>query len=151
MTGEIVIDVDLGDLDGTPSATEIESWVRAVLEHQQEHGEVSVALLSEEAIQQLNRDYRGKDQATNVLSFPADIPDFVDLKHLGDILICPSVVRREAQEQGKQESAHWAHMVVHGCLHLLGYDHIEDDQAEQMESLETVILAKLGYPAPYIV
>ena len=98
---------------------------------------------------QLNSAYRGKAGPTNVLSFPAEIPEGLDIPLLGDIVVCAPVVRREAVEQGKTESAHWAHMIVHGTLHLLGYDHIQNDEAEAMEALETTILAQLNYPCPY--
>jgi probable rRNA maturation factor len=100
--------------------------------------------------QQLNHQYRGKDKPTNVLSFPADLPPHIELPLLGDLIIATGVVTAEAAEQKKPLIAHWAHMVVHGCLHLLGYDHIDDDEAEEMEALETTIMAKLGYPDPYI-
>jgi probable rRNA maturation factor len=91
-----------------------------------------------------------KDYATNVLSFPADVPDeFLDIPLLGDLVICVAVVEREAAEQGKELEAHWAHLVIHGCLHLLGYDHIDDDEAEEMEALERTLLAELGHPDPY--
>ena len=84
-----------------------------------------------------------------MLSFPADIPEAVGVPLLGDLVVCAPVVEREAQEQGKSLSAHWAHMLVHGTLHLLGFDHIDDDEAEVMETLETQIVTGLGYPAPY--
>ena len=84
-----------------------------------------------------------------MVSFPFECPDEVELPLLGDLVICRQVVEREATEQGKPLEAHWAHMVVHGCLHLLGYDHIEDDEAEEMESLETEIMLSLGFADPY--
>ena len=84
-----------------------------------------------------------------MLSFPADLPPDLDLPLLGDLVICAPVVEREAAEQGKPIEAHWAHMLVHGCLHLIGYDHIEDNDADIMEALETRILTKLGFPPPY--
>ena len=99
---------------------------------------------------QLIQDWRGKDYATNVLSFVAEVPDgILDIPLLGDLVICAPVVTREANEQGKPLPAHWAHLVIHGCLHLLGYDHIEDDEAEAMEAIERQLLASLGYPDPY--
>jgi len=94
--------------------------------------------------------YRGKDRPTNVLSFPFECPDEVELLLLGDLVICRQVVEREAIEQEKPLMAHWAHMIVHGSLHLLGYDHIEDDEAEEMESLETEIMQGLGFADPYL-
>lgn len=98
----------------------------------------------------LNLTYRGKDKPTNVLSFPFEVPPGMEMSLLGDLVICRQVVEKEAQEQGKPLEAHWAHMVVHGSLHLLGYDHIEDDEAEEMEALETEIMLALGYEDPYI-
>lgn len=98
---------------------------------------------------QLNANYRGKDGATNVLSFPADLPAELDLPLLGDIVICAPVVIAEADQQGKTASAHWAHMTVHGTLHLLGYDHVKEEEAEIMEALESAILRQLDYSCPY--
>ncbi len=111
--------------------------------------EVVVRLVGEAEGRRLNREFRGRDRATNVLSFPFEPPPGVELDHLGDLVICAPVVAREATAQGKSPEAHWAHMVVHGMLHLQGYDHQNDDQAAIMEGLETQILAGLGYPAPY--
>ena len=107
-------------------------------------------LVDEAEGRELNRTWRQKDYATNVLSFPADVPDeLLDIPLLGDLVICVAVVEREAAEQGKELEAHWAHLVIHGCLHLLGYDHIDDDEAEEMETLEQTLLAELGHPDPY--
>jgi probable rRNA maturation factor len=106
--------------------------------------EVSLALADDAAVRVLNRDYRGKDKPTNVLSFPYDVPGA-----LGDVVICAPVVNREAREQGKAPAAHWAHMVVHGVLHLLGHDHIRAADAKMMEARERAILARLSYPDPY--
>ena len=111
--------------------------------------EISIRLVDREESQALNRDYRQKDKPTNVLSFPADLPEIVDLPLLGDLIICASVVEQEAKEQDKASTAHWAHMVIHGTLHLLGYDHIDNHEAEAMEALETDILATLGIACPY--
>lgn len=136
-----------------PSAEQFKRWVETAL--QQAQGDVSlcIQLVDSEDSQALNRDYRGKDKPTNVLSFPSEIPDFVQLEQqpLGDLAICVEVVEREAQEQQKQVEHHWAHMVIHGCLHLLGYDHIEDEEAEQMEALERELLATLDIADPYLV
>lgn len=98
----------------------------------------------------LNNTYRGKDKPTNVLSFPFEAPPEVELPLLGDLIICRQVVEREAAEQEKTVEEHWAHMVVHGSLHLLGYDHIEDSEAEEMEALETEIMQSMGYADPYL-
>ena len=131
-----------------PSAESLSLWARAALSGQQQ-AELSIRIVDSEESQQLNRDYRGKDKPTNVLSFPAELPDTIDIPLLGDLVICASVVNREAAEQAKTEDAHWAHMVIHGCLHLLGYDHIDNGEAEVMEALEIKILAGLGFADPY--
>jgi probable rRNA maturation factor len=94
--------------------------------------------------------YRGMDKPTNVLSFPFEAPPGMEMPLLGDLIICRQVVEKEAKEQDKELLAHWAHMVIHGSLHLLGYDHIVDEEAEEMESIETEIMQGLGYPDPYI-
>lgn len=133
-----------------PSVENIERWIEAAL-HSDElsDAEVSVYIVDESESQELNKQYRSKDKPTNVLSFPADIPDEVGVPLLGDLVVCAPVVEREAREQGKTLEAHWAHMLIHGTLHLLGYDHIEDDEAEVMEALETRLMTQLQYPAPY--
>lgn len=133
-----------------PALAELERWVSAALQSQQlEDAEVSLYIVDEDESQKLNSQYRGKDYPTNVLSFPADIPEEVGVPLLGDLVVCAPVVEREAREQGKTLAAHWAHMLVHGSLHLLGFDHIDDGEAEEMEALETEIITGLGYPAPY--
>lgn len=133
-----------------PALAELERWVSAALQSQKlEDAEVSLYIVDEDESQELNNQYRGKDYPTNVLSFPADIPEEVGVPLLGDLVVCAPVVEREAQEQGKTLAAHWAHMLVHGSLHLLGFDHIDDGEAEEMEALETEIITGLGYPAPY--
>lgn len=133
-----------------PAVPELERWISAALQSQQfEEAEVSVYIVDEAEGRELNAQYRGKDYPTNVLSFPADIAEEVGIPLLGDLVICAPVVEREAQEQGKTLPAHWAHMLVHGTLHLVGFDHIDDDEAEIMETLETQIVTGLGYPAPY--
>lgn len=133
-----------------PSPETIRSWVDAVLKDRRDESELTVRIVDCDEIQQLNRTYRHKDKPTNVLSFPFEMPDGIELPLLGDVIVCASVVRDEAREQGKALMDHWAHMVVHGTLHLLGYDHIEDDEAEEMEGLETEILSTLGIANPYI-
>ncbi len=133
-----------------PSVENIELWISAALQSDElNQAEVSVYIVDEAESQELNAQYRGKDKPTNVLSFPADIPDEVGVPLLGDLVICAPVVEREAQEQGKTLEAHWAHMLVHGTLHLLGYDHVEDDEADVMEALETRLITQLNFPAPY--
>lgn len=133
-----------------PALAELERWISAALQSQKfEEAEVSVYIVDESEGQELNSQYRGKDYPTNVLSFPADIAEEVGIPLLGDLVVCAPVVEREAQEQDKTLQAHWAHMLVHGTLHLVGFDHIDDDEAEVMETLETQIVTGLGYPAPY--
>lgn len=113
--------------------------------------ELSLRIVDRTEMQQLNGTYRGRDYATNVLSFPADLPAHLELSLLGDIAICAPVVIDEARDQGKESAAHWDHMLVHGVLHLLGYDHQTDMDANEMEALETRILAQLGRPDPYLI
>jgi len=133
-----------------PSIENIELWITAALQSDElNEAEVSVYIVDEQESQELNFQYREKDKPTNVLSFPADIPDEVGVPLLGDLVICAPVVEREAKEQGKTLDAHWAHMLVHGTLHLLGYDHVEDDEADVMEALETRLITQLKFPAPY--
>jgi probable rRNA maturation factor len=125
------------------------SWVSAALAGQRDSAEIGIRLVDEMEAATFNRVYRHRDYATNVLSFPAALPPGVNLPLLGDLVMCAPVVLREAAEQGKPPEAHWAHLTVHGTLHLLGYDHGQAAQAEEMEALETTILAQLGYPDPY--
>ncbi|AWF82461.1 rRNA maturation RNase YbeY [Microbulbifer sp. A4B17] len=132
-----------------PSDEAISSWVSNALHGHRNEAELSVRIVDESESQELNHQYRDKDKPTNVLSFPTDFPAELDLPMLGDLVICAPVVQLEAEQQSKSLSAHWAHMVVHGTLHLLGYDHIEDADAQVMESLETRLLANLGIADPY--
>jgi probable rRNA maturation factor len=133
-----------------PGAAAFAKWASAALAGEREKAELSIRLVDAEEARELNRNYRDKDYPTNVLSFPADIPEYVELPLLGDIVICAPVVAAEAAEQRTGAEAHWAHMVVHGVLHLLGYDHIEDAEAETMETREREILAGLGFSDPYM-
>lgn len=145
------IDIEINSQSQALPAQElIERWIAAALESQQlQEAEVSVYIVDEAEGQELNAQYRSKDYPTNVLSFPADLPEELDIPLLGDLVVCAPVVEREAREQGKALEAHWAHMLVHGSLHLLGYDHIDDTEADEMEALETHIITGLGFPAPY--
>ena len=113
-------------------------------------GRVCVRVVAPAESKRLNRSYRGKDRPTNVLSFPASAAERELASALGDVVICAAVVAREAREQGKPLTAHWAHMVVHGTLHLLGYDHVKAREATRMEQLETAILGGFGYEDPYV-
>ena len=137
-----------------PNESQFESWVKAALSPFRDNAELSIRLVETEESQSLNQQYRHKNKPTNVLSFPFELPPGMpesELDHLlGDLVICASVVANEANEQGKPAEHHWAHLTVHGVLHLLGYDHIDDDEAIEMEQLERDILAKLAIPDPYI-
>ena len=133
---------------GLPAQADFERWAGAALEDEPRRGLV-IRLVDEAESRQLNRDYRGRDKPTNVLSFPFEAPPGVPSEHLGDLVICAPVVAREALEQGKSPAHHWAHMVVHGVLHLRGYDHLEPADAEAMEARERRILAGFGIPDPY--
>ncbi|TPE47606.1 rRNA maturation RNase YbeY [Maribrevibacterium harenarium] len=147
---DLALDLQLAcdDKSGLPSFAEFERWAMAALPDGE--FEVTIRLVDEAESQELNHTYRGKDYPTNVLSFPFEVPDEIDLPLLGDLVICRQVVEREASEQQKSTFHHWAHMVVHGILHLRGYDHINDEEAEEMEALEVTILAGLDVPDPYI-
>lgn len=147
------LDIQRADnLPPTPDDADFKQWVQSCLAAVAHAGnaEVSIRLTDTAEIHELNRQYRGKDQPTNVLSFPADLPEALDIPLLGDIVICAQVVEQEAKEQQKTVISHWAHMTIHGMLHLLGYDHIDDDEAEIMEALETRIITGMGFPPPYI-
>ena len=150
--GKMIIDLQIAceQETGLPTAEQIEQWATAAVQPKSDEVEMTVRIVDEAESHALNLNYRGKDRPTNVLSFPFECPDEVELPLLGDLVICRQVVEREAQEQDKPLMAHWAHMVVHGSLHLLGYDHIEDDEAEEMESLETQIMIGLGFVDPYL-
>ena len=133
-----------------PHEDDLRRWCELALRQRTADSELTIRLVNEAEGRELNRTWRHKDYATNVLSFPADVPDeLLDIPLLGDIVICVPVVEREAAEQAKSPQAHWAHLVIHGCLHLLGYDHLEDEEAEEMEGLERELLAELGHPDPY--
>jgi probable rRNA maturation factor len=136
---------------GIPSPASFRRWVEAALAGARRHqaSELSIRIVGTREGRTLNRTYRDKDYATNVLSFPVELPPGVRLPLLGDIAICAPVVRREAAEQGKPVADHWAHMTLHGVLHLLGYDHIIEADAVRMEMLETRILKGLGIADPY--
>lgn len=138
-------------LDAGPAEADIQRWVEAALQHEQrDNTELTVRIVDEAESAALNSQYRGKDYPTNVLSFTYDIPAEVEMNLLGDLVICAPVVQHEAGQQGKAEQAHWAHMIIHGVLHLLGFDHLNDSDAQNMERHEIAILAKLGFPDPYL-
>jgi len=153
MSIELMLDLQLACEDNSelPTEEQLNLWATAALTSRTdiEEPELTVRIVDEEESQQLNFEYRGKDKPTNVLSFPFEAPAHVPLPLLGDLIVCKQVVAHEATEQGKTSEAHWAHMIVHGCLHLLGYDHIEDEEAEEMEGIERIVLADLGFEDPY--
>lgn len=138
---------------GVPAAQSFRKWVAAALEGRIREADLAIRLVDVREGRALNRHYRGKDYATNVLSFPAEVPEGlpknVRFPLLGDLVICAPVVAREAREQGKPLAAHYAHMTVHGALHLLGWDHEDDTEAAAMEQLERDILGTLGIADPY--
>ena len=140
---------------GVPAATSFRRWVAAALEGRIREADLAVRIVDEDEGRALNRHYRGKDYATNVLSVPADVagdvklPRGVTLPLMGDLVLCAPVVAREAAEQGKPPAHHYAHLTVHGVLHLLGMDHQDTREAECMEQLEREILAGLGIEDPY--
>ena len=129
-----------------PAKSDIRKWISAALPANKN---ISLRIVDSEEIQALNLRYRFIDKPTNVLSFPCELPEGVDDPLLGDIVICGEVIEQEAANFNKALDAHWAHIVIHGTLHLMGYDHMEEAEAETMEKLETTILKKLGYPEPY--
>lgn len=149
---EVAVGYATASRKGVPAPTSFRRWVEAALRgaRRRKATEVAIRIVDADEGQALNLQYRGRDYATNVLSFPADLPPGVNLPLIGDLVICAPVVAREAAEQGKKPTDHWAHMTVHGTLHLLGYDHMEDAEAEAMEALETRILAGLGIADPYL-
>jgi probable rRNA maturation factor len=130
-----------------PSAQQFSLWAKAAM--QRENAEITIRVVDEAESAALNGQYRGKAGPTNVLSFPFQAPPGMKTEILGDLLICAPVVVREAKEQGKSPQAHWAHMVVHGVLHLQGYDHIDEQEAVIMETEEIAIMNGLGFPNPY--
>lgn len=146
----IELDLQIATDGAVPDEADLHRWCELALRQRKGDSELTIRLVDETEGRELNRTWRQKDYATNVLSFPADVPDeLLDIPLLGDLVICVPVVEREAAEQRKALQAHWAHLVIHGCLHLLGYDHIDDDEAEEMESLERQLLAELGHADPY--
>ncbi|RUO43891.1 rRNA maturation RNase YbeY [Aliidiomarina taiwanensis] len=134
-----------------PSLESMSQWVAAVLKQQEiPQAELTVRVVDEAESQSLNATYRQKDKPTNVLSFAMDTDVPLEVRLLGDLVICAPVVAQEAEQQGKPLAHHWAHMLIHGTLHLLGYDHITDTEAEEMEELERRILREFSIPDPYL-
>lgn len=147
------IDVQFG-LDSipthVPNESSIKKWAQTALKGFTQQGSLSIRVADLAEMTDLNETYRHKTGPTNVLSFPMELPEEIGESILGDIIICAPVVEREAHEQGKTTESHWAHLVIHGVLHLLGYDHINEADAQEMESLETKLMNELGYPDPYM-
>lgn len=134
-----------------PPTKQLRSWAKSLLEKKINAAEITIRIVSPEEMKILNSTYRHKNKPTNVLSFPLSLPDGIEIEAppIGDIVICAEVVNQEAVEQNKSPSSHWAHMIVHGLLHLLGFDHETADEAEKMESLEISILETFGISNPY--
>ncbi len=135
-------------LTGVPDKQDLETWVDAALMQDYDNLEQTIRVVGLAESRALNLQYRAIDSPTNVLSFVTD-NDYLDYECLGDLVICAPIVEQEAQQQSKSLQAHWAHMVVHGMLHLQGYDHQSTTEADEMESLEARILTTLGYSNPY--
>lgn len=147
----LTLDIQSACSEPVPEEEDLRSWITAALASQTPGGdtEISLRIVDSAEMARLNSTYRGKEGPTNVLSFPAQLPADLGLPLLGDIVICAPVVEAEAIAQNKPATAHWAHMAVHGTLHLLGYDHVDEQEANAMEALESAILATLDYPCPY--
>ncbi|WP_448552497.1 rRNA maturation RNase YbeY [Thalassotalea montiporae] len=147
----VAADVTAGLVENNqlPSNEDFQRWAEAALLQYNKPFELTIRLVDAAESQSLNHTYRDKDKPTNVLSFPFEVPEGIEMDLLGDLVICAQVVENEAKEQNKTRAAHWAHMTIHGCLHLLGFDHISDDEAEEMEALEIDILKNLGFNNPY--
>ncbi|MDN3653222.1 rRNA maturation RNase YbeY [Thalassotalea ponticola] len=151
-SSDIAVDLQIAcDNPNLPSAEQCQLWAETALGEYNKPFELTIRLVNRDESQQLNKQYRDKDKPTNVLSFPFEVPDGIDLDLLGDLVICADVVETEATQQNKPLFAHWAHMIIHGCLHLLGFDHINEDDANEMEAIEIRLLADLGFTNPYIV
>jgi len=147
----VTLDVQY-EVEAGPDEDDIRRWIEAVLAAESEavDVELTVRIVDEAEMAELNARFRHKTGPTNILSFPFEAPPGMELNLLGDLVIAAPVVQREAREQGKTETAHWVHMIVHGTLHLLGYDHSKPAEAEEMEAREIRILHELGYSNPYL-
>jgi probable rRNA maturation factor len=146
-----VVDVDLqndDEIESLPSINQFRHWVESSLLDSFVGLEQTIRVVTEAESQALNWQFRGKDKPTNVLSFPSD-DDYLEYDCLGDLVICVPVVESEALSQGKTRDAHWAHMVIHGMLHLQGFDHQNEQDAQKMEAQEVKILSTLGFTSPY--
>jgi probable rRNA maturation factor len=143
----MLVDLDNASGDTVPEAALFQRWAEAA--GPDGEAELAIRIVDEAESATLNQTYRQKTGPTNVLGFPFEVPAGIPNALLGDLVICAPVVEREAREQGKPPDAHWAHMVIHGVLHLRGYDHLDEAEAKRMEALEVEILARLEYPNPY--
>jgi probable rRNA maturation factor len=153
---ELFVDLQIATSsdESIPAQADIEHWVQTAIAAgssvAREEAELTVRIVDNDESQQLNHQYRNKNKPTNVLSFPFQNPPGITLPLLGDLVVCKNVVESEALEQNKTLTEHWAHMLIHGTLHLLGYDHIDPQEAVEMESLETKLLIELGFADPYL-
>lgn len=143
------VDVESRRGSGAPSRAAVTRWAAAALGRRGAGRELAVRIVAPGESRRLNAAYRGKDQPTNVLSFPVARLATGGAQPLGDLVVCAAVVREEAREQNKPVRAHWAHLIVHGALHLIGYDHEDDADAARMERREVAVLRRLGYSNPY--
>lgn len=153
MTIDLVLDVQYAtEEDELPSEEMLALWIKKALPRTFDSIELTVRLVDIEESSQLNKVHRGKNKPTNILSFPFSLPKGIQLPVplLGDLVFCVPIVLQEAKQQSKELFAHWAHLTIHGTLHLLGYDHENDQDAEKMENLEIKLMSELGYPNPYI-
>ncbi|MDW7549657.1 rRNA maturation RNase YbeY [Pseudoalteromonas sp. McH1-7] len=147
---DLMLDLQVAcEFDNLPSEAQFQVWAEHALTQFREEAELTIRIADEQESQELNSQYRGKDKPTNVLSFPFDAPPGIELPLIGDLIICPQVVYQESVEQEKTFHDHFAHMVIHGCLHLLGFDHINEQDAVEMETIEKQILASLHIADPY--
>lgn len=146
------IDIQFACVDKIPvSSEQLMCWIGITLDEHQSNAELTLRLVDIKEITELNSTYRKQDKPTNVLAFPGNIPDNIELEYpfLGDVIVCPAVLQSEALEQNVSLESHWAHIVIHGVLHLLGYDHMEDDEAITMQKMEIRLLAKFEFANPY--
>ena len=159
MSTDLHVDIQVASTSqNLPNQGQIDQWALAAITaacqasgQERQEAEISLRIVDNDEGTELNEHWRQKQGPTNVLSFPSDFPAELNLPLLGDLVVCSPVVEREALEQGKSLQAHWAHMIVHGTLHLLGYDHIADEEAQEMEALESQVIQQLGFPDPYLV
>jgi len=149
----LILDLQIAceNINGLPNEQDLVHWVESALPDNDQEYEMTIRIVDQVESQALNQQYRNKDKPTNVLSFAFEAPDEIDLPLLGDLVICRQIVEQEAIEQKKILFHHWAHMCIHGTLHLRGYDHINEDDAEEMENLETHLLCRLSIPNPYLI